>query len=140
MNDEILEKYFQGKMKQIDIAKELNVSKYKVSRVVTKDPRYKEEKERRKKVNQRKNREETKEYITQKRKNIKSDITYEQLRQAHIQASMELSGGRKSISNRAFRDWNTSAYRYDKKTKSYKLKNGINVGADVPKKIKWKNF
>ena len=30
MNDEILEKYFLGKMKQIDIAKELNVSKYKV--------------------------------------------------------------------------------------------------------------
>ena len=36
MNEKILEMYFSRKMKQIDIAKELNVSKYKVSRVVTK--------------------------------------------------------------------------------------------------------
>lgn len=138
MNDEILKKYFLGKMKQIDIAKELNVSKYKVSRIVTKDSRYKEEKERRKKLNQRKNREETKEYITTKRKNTKSDTIYEQLKQAHIQASKELSGGRKPINNRAYRDWNASAYRYDKKTRSYKLKKEINAGADVPKTIKWR--
>ena len=49
MEKEILEKYFQDKMKQKDIANELNVSKYKVSRVVTKDERYIKEKERRKK-------------------------------------------------------------------------------------------
>lgn len=137
MNDEILKKYFQDKMKQIDIAKELNISKYKVSRVVTKDSRYKGEKERRKESNRKKNREETKEYIANKRQDAKMDIVYEQLRQAHIQASMELSGGRKPISNRAYRDWNTSAYRYDKKTQSYKLKKEINAGADVPKTIKW---
>ncbi len=48
MEDEILKRYFQDKMKQIDIANELNISKYKVSRVVTKDSRYQEEKEYRK--------------------------------------------------------------------------------------------
>ena len=60
MEEEILKKYFEDKMKQVDIATELNVSKYKVSRVVTKDPRYKTEKERRKESNKKKNREETK--------------------------------------------------------------------------------
>lgn len=50
MEKEILKKYFQDKMKQKDIANELNVSKYKVSRVVTKDERYIKEKERRKKI------------------------------------------------------------------------------------------
>ena len=71
MDDEILKKYFEEKMKQVDIATELNVSKYKVSRVVTKDPRYKTEKERRKESNRKKNREETKKYINKKEKRKK---------------------------------------------------------------------
>ena len=138
MEGEILKKYFEDKMKQVDIATELNVSKYKVSRVVTKDPRYKIEKERRKESNRKKNREETKKYISKERKKKKDDIAYEQLKQAHIQATMELSGGRKTISNRAFRNWNSSIYKYNEKNQSYQLKSGINVGADVPKTIKWK--
>lgn len=138
MEEEILKKYFEDKMKQVDIATELNVSKYKVSRVVTKDPRYKTEKERRKESNRKKNREETKKYISKERKKKKDDIAYEQLKQAHIQATMELSGGRKTISNRAFRNWNSSIYKYNEKNQSYQLKSGINVGADVPKTIKWK--
>ena len=72
------------------------------------------------------------------RKKKKDDIAYEQLKQAHIQATMELSGGRKTISNRAFRNWNSSIYKYNEKNQSYQLKRGINVGADVPKTIKWK--
>ena len=138
MEEEILKKYFEDKMKQVDIATELKVSKYKVSRVVTKDPRYKTEKERRKESNRKKNREETKKYISKERKKKKDDIAYEQLKQAHIQATMELSGGRKTISNRAFRNWNSSIYKYNEKNQSYQLKSGINVGADVPKTIKWK--
>lgn len=138
MEKEILEKYFQDKMKQKDIANELNVSKYKVSRVVTKDERYIKEKERRKKENRRKNKKETKEYIKNERKRRNDNFSYEQLKQAHIQATMELSGGRKQISNINFRNWNTSAYRYDQKSQSYKLRKEINAGSDVPKKIKWK--
>lgn len=137
MKDEIIKKYFQDKMKQIDIAKELNISKYKVSRVVTKDPRYRAEKERRKEVNRRKNREETKEYINKQRKRKKDDIGYAQLKQAHMQATAELSGGRKTITNRAFRDWNTSIYEYDSKSQCYKLRKGVNTGCDVPRTIKW---
>lgn len=138
MEKEILEKYFQDKMKQKDIANELNVSKYKVSRVVTKDERYIKEKERRKKENRRKNKKETKEYIKNERKRRNDNFSYEQLKQAHIQATMELSGGRKEINNINFRNWNTSAYRYDQKSQSYNLRKEINAGSDVPKKIKWK--
>ena len=43
--------YFKEKMKQIDIANKLGVSKYKVSRVIANDPRSKEEKENRKIAN-----------------------------------------------------------------------------------------
>lgn len=138
MDELILEKYFNEKKTQIEIAKELNVSKYKVSRVVSKDVRYPMEKENRKIQNKKKNIEFTKNYMTLKRKQKGIDIEYALLRQAHEQASRELSGGSRPISNRAFRDWNTSIYRYNEKNKSYVLKKGINVGADVPKRINWK--
>lgn len=138
MEEEIIKRYFQYKMKQIEIANELNIPKYKVSRVVTKDPRYLEEKESRKKKNIKKHINKTKRYIANKRKKRGNDIAYAQLKQTHIQASMELSGGRKTMSNRAFRDWNISAYNYDKGLQSYVLKEGITAGADVPKRIKWK--
>lgn len=139
MDELILEKYFNEKKTQIEIARELNVSKYKVSRVVSKDVRYQTEKENRKIQNKKKNIEFTKNYMTLKRKQKGVDIEYALLRQAHEQASRELSGGSRPISNRAFRDWNTSIYRYNEKNKSYVLKKGINVGADVPKRIKWSN-
>ena len=134
MEEIILQKYFEEKMKQIDISKQLNVSKYKVSRTVSKDSRYHEEKECRKKMAKIQHTEKTKRYITNSRKS--RDMEYASLKQAHIQASMELSKG-KSISNRSFRNWNASVYRYDKRSKSYILKKEIIAGADVPRKIKW---
>lgn len=42
--------YFNHKYKQVDIAKELNVSTKYVSKILLKDERYKEEKERRKNI------------------------------------------------------------------------------------------
>ena len=102
------------------------------------DDRYKEEKEKRKMLSKKKHKQKTIDYIKKKRaSNI--DIGYEQLKQMHLQASQELSG-RKTMSNRAFRDWNSSIYKYNDKTKSYHLKKGIVTGADVPKKINWKNY
>lgn len=51
MQEIILKMYFEDKLKQIEIANKLNISKYKVSRIVTKDSRYKKEKEERKEKN-----------------------------------------------------------------------------------------
>lgn len=95
MDKLILEKYFEDKKSQIEIAKELNVSKYKVSRVVRKDERYFTEKENRKAQNKKKNIEFTKNYMTLKRKQKGNDRDYALLQELHEQASRELSGGRK---------------------------------------------
>lgn len=65
--------YFKEKMKQIDIATKLGVSKYKVSRVISKDPRSKDEKENRKIENKKKNIEYTKSYMKQKWANREQD-------------------------------------------------------------------
>ena len=101
------------------------------------DERYLNEKIRRQNANRAENKKKTINYITNKRKSRKVDDTYESLKKQHIEASRELSGGRKPISNRAYRDWNPSIYKYNEKCKCYMLKSGIKVGADVPKKIKW---
>ena len=138
--DKIKELYFDCQYKQIEIAKELNVSTKYISKVLISDSRYKDEKERRKLNSKNIHRQKTIDYIKSKRKSKNTDIDYQILKQMHIQASQELSNGRNTISNRAYRDWNKSAYEYNPKNKCYILKKNINAGADVPKIIKWKNF
>ena len=133
----IIEKYFINKLRVVDIAKDLNISKSAVTQVLQKDKRYLDEKELRKNQNKKKNIEFTKRYMTIKRKQKETNFDYALLKLEHEQAARELSGGRKTISNRAFRNWNPSIYKYDNKNNSYELKRGIVVGSDVPKTVKW---
>ena len=134
--EQVLNLYFVEHKKQKEIAEELNISKYTVSRIVTKDDRYLIEKEERKKQSTINNKKKTIEYIYSKRNQKKID-EYDSVRKMHIQASLELSERNKPMNNRTYRDWNKSIYEYNYNTKTYKLKKGINVGADVPKRIKW---
>ena len=71
MDKLILEKYFNEKLSQVEIAKELNISKSKVSRTVSKDVRYQKEKNDRKNNNKIKNKRFTINYINAKRKQKK---------------------------------------------------------------------
>lgn len=137
IKEKVLDLYFIDHKKQKEIAEQLNISKYTVSRIVTKDSRYTKEKEERKKRNKENNKKRTVEYIYSIR-NQKQVDEYESVRKMHIQASMELSERNKPMNNKAYRDWNSSIYDYNEKNKSYVLKKGINVGADVPKRINWK--
>ena len=82
--------------------------KNKVSHIIASENKVAE---KRKEINKKKHNAQTMQYIAKKRKQRKDgDIAYAQLRQMHIQASRELSGGRKTINNRAFRKWNSSIY------------------------------
>lgn len=132
--DMIKQLYFEEKLNQMEISKKLNISNEYVSKVLRNDPKYIKEKEKRIEDSKERHRKNTADYIKNKRK---QNISYDELKQMHIQASRELSGGIKSISNRSFRNWNSSIYRYDNKSKSYILKKEIKTGFDVPKKIKW---
>ena len=53
----------------------------------------------------------------------------------HNQASQELSKG-KRLSNLAYRNWNKSAYLYNKAKKRYEFKKELGRSYDVPKYIK----
>ena len=136
IKEQVLNLYFIDHKKQKEIAEQLNISKYTVSRIVTKDIRYTKEKEERKKQSKEKNKRTTIEYIYSTRTKKQVD-EYDSVRKMHIQASLELSERNKPMNNRTYRDWNKSIYEYNYNTKTYKLKKGINVGADVPKRIKW---
>jgi len=133
----IIKLYFNEGYTATFIAEKLKVSNAYITKIIKLDSRYYDEKERRKVNNREKHIEKTKKYMSSIRKNNGIDMDYIWMKKAHEQASRELSGGRKPIGNRAFRDWNTSIYKYNEKSKSYILKRGINVGADVPKKINW---
>lgn len=136
MEEQVIYLYFTKKMLQKDISEKLNISKSTICRIIKKDERYIEEKDNRKRLNKIKHNKDIQCRVENKRKQTSaSDIQI--LNRMHEQASLELSGGKKPMSNRAFRDWNTSAYKYNKKNKSYELRKGITAGADVPKRIKW---
>lgn len=139
MEEKVIYLYFIEKMLQKDIAEKLNISKSTICRIIKKDQRYMQEKENRKRLNKIKHNKDIQRRVECKRKKANaSDVQI--LKKMHEQASLELSGGKKPISNRAFRDWNTSAYKYNYRNKCYELKKGINTGADVPKRIKWTAF
>ena len=87
--EKIKELYFECKYNQKEISEILGISNKYVSKVLLKDSRYKEEKEKRKLLSQNRHRQKTIDYIKNKRKsNI--NIEYEKLKQMHIQASKEL--------------------------------------------------
>ena len=133
VTEKILKMYYIDKMKQKDIANKLQVSKYKVSRIVTKDERYKAEKERRKTLNANKNKENTIRYIKQKRNH--NSIDYYMMKAQHEQASKELSRGKRNVSNLDYRNWNKTAYIYNRKKKRFEFKENLGRSYDVPKYI-----
>ena len=133
----ILKLYFMDKLRAVDISNRLGISKSAVTQVLQQDKRYLEEKNNRKQLNKIKHNKDIQRRVEFKRRQ-RSNIDIQILNKMHEQASIELSGGRKPINNRAYIDWNPSIYKYNEKRKCYMLKNGITVGADVPKRIDWK--
>ena len=135
---EIIKMYFEEKMRPVDIAKKLNITKSAITQVLKKDNRYLRIKKERKNINQRKHREKTKNYIRTKRKIVQFERSADDLilRNMHNQASRELSKP-KRLSNMAYRNWNKSAYSYNVKKRRFEFKeNELGRSFDVPKYIK----
>ena len=135
--DTIIHKYLIDKLKPVDIAKELNISKSAVTQVLQKDKRYQKEKIKRIEQNKENHNEKTKKYIKNKREVIKrkKDKDTIDLRNMHNQATAELSK-KKRLSNMAYRNWNKSAFTYNKKRNGYEFRKELGRSYDVPKFIK----
>ena len=135
--DEIITLYFEEKMSAIEISKNIEVGQSYITKVIKQDSRYSEEKQRRKENTRKRHNTINRENMRKVRKELA--ISNDVLKIQHYQASLELSG-RKTISNRAFRNWNSSIYRFHEKTKEYRVKEELKdkITYAVPKKIKWK--
>ena len=133
----ILNMYFVEKLRPVDIAKKLDISKSAVTQVLRKDKRYVQIKQERKSKNQKKHIEATKEHIKTKRKiaQFKNNADDLILRNMHNQASAELSQPKK-MTNMEFRNWNKSAYSYNEKKRRFEFREELGRAADVPKYIK----
>lgn len=132
---EIIKLYYENDAKIIDIANSLKVSRAYISKIIKLDSRYTSKKQKQKEATQKRKKE-----YTNNRMKIIREIERQQdsfLKQQHLQATQELSSSRNVISNRAFRNWNSSIYTYNVKLKSYKLQKDIVTGSDVPNIIKW---
>lgn len=130
--------YYEEKLNTVEIADKLKITKQYVSKVIKTDSRYIKEKETRKIKSAERHRKQKKEYARKKRQSIQNERLDASIDVLHRQASFELSQ-RRTINNRAFRNWNSSIYGYYKKTKEYRLKKEFEnkVSYAVPKKIKW---
>ena len=136
--EKIIDLFFNKKLSIVEIAGKLNITKQYVSKIVRQDLRYTQERENRKLKNKEKQKKRVKDYIYKKRKKELQERLNAMVEMQHIQSSMELSG-RKTINNRAYRNWNSSIYEYHNKTKDYRVKKDYEnkVSYAVPKKIKW---
>lgn len=136
--DKILSYYFSDKLSMVEIATKLGISKQYVSKIIRKDNRYTKEKADRQALSKEKQKERVKQYIYNRREKERNERLTAIVEQQHIQASCELSG-RKTINNRAYRNWNSSIYEFNNNTKEYKIKNEYKnkVSYAIPKKIKW---
>ena len=137
MKTKIIYMYFNEQKKPVEIAKELKVPKYTVTRVLQKDTRYSEEKLKRKAINKINHRNKTKEYIKKQRKIKQFECKVDDLilKNMHNQASFELSKGKK-LSDIDYRNWNKSAYTYNSDKKRYEFKEKLGKTNDIPKYIK----
>lgn len=133
----ILDMYFIEKLRPVDIAKKLNISKSAVTQVLNKDKKYIEIKQERKNLNRNKHIEETKNYIKDKRKitQFKNNADDLILKNMHNQASRELSEP-KRLSNMAYRNWNKSAFTYNVEKSRFEFRKELGRSCDVPKYIK----
>lgn len=141
MKDEILDLFFNKRMKQKDIAELLNIAKSTVSKVVSKDSRFITEKSLRKANNKVKRNKDIQRRVEQNRKKVQFKNNSDDLilKQMHSQASMELSK-RSHLSNENYRKWNKTAYNYNPSKKRFEFDENLGRSYDVPKYIKAKNF
>jgi predicted DNA-binding protein YlxM (UPF0122 family) len=126
--------YYEDKLKMVDIATELNVSKQYISKIIGQDTRYCVEKQNRKEMNKQKQKERLKEYMKKKRDNDKRTSAF--LNIQHNQAMVELSP-KKVKGNKTIRQWYAGAYNYNNNKKQFEFDKKIGRSYAVPNFIKY---
>ena len=131
--DKIVELFYEMHLRPTDIAQELNVVKSYITKIIQNDSRYVQEKELRKNNNKEKNKIVKREYIQKKRAKAKQEYLAMLIQ---INKDNEYLSNKKQLSDLQFAKWNRQMYEYCKNSSDLQLKSGINVGYNVPKRIR----
>lgn len=131
--EQILDLYYNGHLKQNQIAKLVGTTNQYVSKVVKADSRNNQEKEYRKQINSKQRKDYLKEYFKTYDRHKKDDNSYEQLIAQQKQDSLELSYSN-NLSDYAFAKWNSSMYHTNSKG-NLVIDRKLKVSDDIPKSI-----
>lgn len=129
---EITRLFYEKHLRPTDIAKQIGVSKSYVTKIIQKDERYIKEKEYRTTQSKERHKVCKRNYINKKRQADKQEY---QAMIIQINKDNEYLSTKKKLSDEAFSNWNRGMFDYDKHSSDLVLKNGINVGFDVPRRV-----
>ena len=134
----IIELYYEEHKRPSEIAPIIKKTPQYVSKIVTKDKRYKNEKKYKKKQSLKKkkayNREYYKTYVRNSKEKEDKEEYYKLL--ATINRDNEILSTKTEISDIDFAKWNRSIFGYAKNSSNLVLKKGIKVTSDVPRVVK----
>ena len=133
--DKIIELFFIKRLKPVEISKKLKVGMPYITKIIQKDERYIEEKELRKSENKEKNKIQKRIYAQNRREKEKQDkIEYEKLL-IQINKDNQILSTKKKEDELQYAKWNRSVYEYDKNTSDLVLKDGVNAGYAIAKRV-----
>ena len=130
---EINRLFYEEHLRPTTIAKQIGVGKSYITKIIQKDERYIEEKEYRATKSKERHKVCKRNYINKKRQADKQEY---QAMIIQINKDNEYLSTKKKLSDEAFSNWNRGMFDYDKNSSDLVLKNGINVGFDVPKRVR----
>jgi len=138
VKQEIIRLYYEEHKRPSEIAPIIEKTPQYVSKIVTKDKRYKNEKKYKKKQSLEKkkayNREYYKTYVRNSKEKEDKEEYYKLL--ATINRDNEILSTKTEISDIDFAKWNRSIFGYAKNSSNLVLKKGIKVTSDVPRVVK----
>ena len=138
VKQEIIRLYYEEHKRPSEIAPIIEKTPQYVSKIVTKDKRYKNEKKYKKKQSLEKkkayNREYYKTYVRNSKEKEDKEEYYKLL--ATINRDNEILSTKTEISDIDFAKWNRSIFGYAKNSSNLVLKKGIKVTSDVPGVVK----
>ena len=130
--DKITQLFFTEHLRPVDISKKLKVGMPYITKIIQKDSRYIEEKEARKLESKEKNKIQKRMYAQNKRQKEKQE--YQKLL-VQINRDNEYLSTKKKENDLQFANWNRSAYEYDKDCSDLVLKDNLNTGFNVAKRV-----
>ena len=133
--DKIIELFFTENLRPVDISKKLKVGMPYITKIIQKDSRYIEEKEARKLESKEKNKIQKRMYAQNKRKKEKQEKQEYQRLLVQINRDNEYLSTKKKENDLQFANWNRSAYEYDKDSSDLVLKDNLNAGFNVAKRV-----